>query len=85
MQRTREHRIKLNERLQTKRVERHYAVQQMCGFGTKRAKQLDRKLEPLWIGPAVLKEHLSQAMWRVRMPSGRIALTHMDGVQPYVE
>ena len=57
-----------------------------CGYGiTLGAKQLDRKLEPLWKGPAVLIKQLTNTMWRIRMPRGRATLSHTDTMQPYVE
>ena len=80
------YRDKMNERLQTKRCKREYRVgQKVWVWDHYRMKQMDRKLELMWVGPSELIEQLSRTMWKVRATDRRDSLVHTDSLQPYVE
>ena len=80
------YRDKMNERLQMKRCKREYRVgQKVWVWDHYRMKQMDRKLEPMWVGPSELIEQLSRTMWKVRATDRRVSLVHTDSLQPYVE
>ena len=84
-QRMNQYRQKMNERLQTKRCKRDYRVgQKVWVWDHFRMKQMDRKLEPLWVGPYELLGQVSQTLWRVRATNHRVSLVHTDSLQPYV-
>lgn len=84
-QRMNQYRRKMNERLQTKRCKRDYRVgQKVWVWDHFRMKQMDRKLESLWVGPYELIGQVSQTLWRVRASNLRVSLVHTDSLQPYV-
>lgn len=80
------YRDKINERLQTKRCKREYRVgQKVWVWDHFRMKQMDRKLEPMWVGPFELIGQLSRTMWKVRATDRRVSSVHTDSLQPYVD
>ena len=57
-----------------------YSLAEGVDLGPLPDQAIGQKLEPLWIELAILAEHLLETMWRVRMPSGRIVLTHTNAI-----
>ena len=43
------------------------------------------KLEPLWKGPGRLLCPITNAVWEVRGPEGKVWIRHTDMIRPYRE
>ena len=78
-----EERQRANWRYRHRRIQGNLDVGQKGWIWNTKTVTLKDKLEPWWEGPAILEDRISQSVWKVRGPDGRVWTRHADMLRPY--
>ena len=76
-------RVKANHRTRGRRIRRTFRVGDRVWLWNTKVETLKDKLEPWWKGPGRLLRPITNAVWEVRGPEGKVWVRHTDMLCPY--
>ena len=80
---TRQQRAKANYRTRGRRINRTFQVGDRVWLWNTKVETLKDKLEPLWKGLGQLVRPITNAVWEVRGPEGKLWVRHSDMIRLY--
>ena len=81
----RRQRAKANRLTKGRRIQRTFHTGDQVWLWNTKIETLRDKLEPLWKGPGRLLRPITNAVWEVRGPEGKVWIRHTDMIRPYRE
>ena len=79
----RQQRTKANYRTRGRRIQRTFHVGDRVWLWNTKVETLKDKLEPWWKGPGQLVHPVTNAVWEVQGPEGKLLVRHSDMMWPY--
>ena len=80
---TRQQRAKANYRTRGRCINRTFQAGDRVWLWNTKVETLRDKLEPWWKGPGQLIRPITNAVWEVRGPEGKLWVRHSDMIRPY--
>ena len=78
-------REKANYRTRGRRIHRTFRAGDRVWLWNTKVETMKDKLEPLWKGPGELVRPVTNSVWEVRGPEGKLWIRHSDMIRPYRE
>ena len=78
-------REKANYRTRGWRIQRTFQVGDQVWLWNTKVETMKDKLELLWKGPGELVRPITNSVWEVRGPEGKLWIRHSDMIRPYHE
>ena len=79
----RRQRTKANYQTRGRRIQRTFQVGDRVWLWNTKVETLKDKLDPWWKGPRRLVRPITNAVWEVRGPEGKLWVRHSDMIRPY--
>ena len=76
-------RAKANHRTRGRRIQRTFKAGDRVWLWNTKVETLKDKLEPWWKGPGKLIRPITNAVWEVQGPEGKLWVRHTDMIWPY--
>ena len=80
---TRRQRAKANYRTRGRRIQQTFRVGDQVWLWNTKIETLKDKLEAWWKGPGLLVRPITNAVWEVQGPEGKLWVRHTDMLRPY--
>ena len=84
-QHARQQHEKANYWTKGRRIQRTFQAGDLVWLWNTKVETLKDKLEPLWKGPGQLVRPITNSVWEVRGPEGKLWIRHTDMIRPYRE